>query len=239
MALGWLKQNEIFIEIEPSYRLALELPNSWGRLGTRARLSQGIIPFLSPKPIQEVLMNTVPKLVLTSLMTMLLSGAQTLQAQGLGIKLTASAPKGDLGDSTFLDNKVGYGVGVHLAIPFPGGTLVPRVDYTEYKNADTTNVKAKMLQAGLDYDFYFYQAEYTGPYLGVGLGYGSTKFELDTPHFNDTPNNIFYGAQAGFMFTRHLGAEIRYTYAEYKPHFSGPPTTYNSPTWNASLILQF
>jgi hypothetical protein len=41
------------------------------------------------------------------------------------------------------------------------------------------------------------------------------------------------------MFTRNLGAELRYIYAEYKPHFSGPPTTYNSPTWNGSLILQF
>ena len=168
-----------------------------------------------------------------------LSGAPALRAQGLGVKLTASVPKGDLGDSHFLDNKMGYGAGVHFAIPIPGGALVPRVDYTEYKNHDSGNAKAKMLQAGVDYDFYFNRAANIGPYLGVGAGYGSTKFEQDTPHLNDTPNNIFYAGQGGYMFTRNLGAELRYTYAEYKPHFSGPPTTYNSPTWNASLILQF
>jgi outer membrane protein W len=169
---------------------------------------------------------------------LVLLGGSALRAQ-VGVKLTASVPKGDLGDAHFLDNKVGYGVGVHLALPVPGGALVPRVDYTEYKNHDTGDAKAKMLQAGVDYDFYFMRMENAGPYLGVGAGYGSTRFQQDTPHFNDTPNNIFYAGQAGYMFTHHLGAEVRYTYAEYKPHFGGAPATYNSPTWNASLILQF
>lgn len=166
-------------------------------------------------------------------------GSPPLRAQGFGLKLTASAPEGDLGSRDFLDNKLGYGLGLHLAIPFPGGALVPRADYTEYKNNASNNARARMLQVGVDYDFYFDRQQYTGPYLGIGAGYGSTKFEQDTPHLNDTPNNIFYAAQAGFMFTTHVGAELRYTYAEYKPHFSGPRPTYNSPTWNASFILQF
>jgi hypothetical protein len=176
--------------------------------------------------------------VITGVGLMLLGGS-ALGAQGLGIKLTASVPKGDLGDDNFLDNKVGYGGGVHLAIPVPGGALVPRVDFTEYRNSDSGNARARMLQAGVDYDFYFTRTENIGPYLGVGAGYGSTKFQQDTPHLDDTPNNIFYAAQAGIMFTHHLGAELRYTYAEYKPHFSGGPAAYNSPTWNGSIILQF
>jgi len=186
-------------------------------------------------------MNTIRSFAVLSGLGLALLGTSALQAQtqslDLGVRVTASVPKGDLGDKNFLDNKVGYGGGVHLAIVVPGGALVPRVDYTTYKNRG--DAEAKMLQAGVDYDFYFRRMDNTGPYLGVGAGYGSTKFNQASTHLNDTPNNIFYAGQAGYMFTRHLGAEVRYTYAEYKPHFDGPRPTYNSPTWNASLILQF
>ena len=132
------------------------------------------------------------------------------------------------------------GLGLHLAIPFPGGALVPRADYTEYKNNASNNARARMLQVGVDYDFYFDRQQYTGPYLGIGAGYGSTKFEQDTPHLNDTPNNIFYAAQAGFMFHHPCGARNCATPTpSTSPIFSGPRPTYNSPTWNASFILQF
>ena len=163
----------------------------------------------------------------------------SLQAQGLGVRVTASLPEGDFGNGTFLSNQVGYGVGAHLAIGVPGGALVPRADYTVYKNAGNGNARANMLQAGIDYDFYFTRGDNVGPYLGVGAGYGSTKFQQDTPQFNDTPNNIFYGAQLGCMFNHHLGTELRYTYAEYKTHFSGSVPNWTAPTLNLSLILQF
>jgi hypothetical protein len=96
-----------------------------------------------------------------------------------------------------------------------------------------------MLQAGVDYDFYFRRGDTAGPYLGGGAGYGSTKFQQDTPQFNDTPNNIFYAGQVGYMFNHHVGAEVRYTYAEYKAHFSGSVPNQTAPTLNASLVLQF
>ncbi|MDR3669509.1 MAG: hypothetical protein P4L36_01610 [Holophaga sp.] len=185
-------------------------------------------------------MKTAQTLALTSLMALALTG-MALPAQGLdfGIKATGSVPKGDLGSNEFLDSKLGYGGGVHLAIAVPGGALVPRLDYTVYENHGNGEAKARMLQAGVDYDFYFNRDTYTGTYLGVGAGYGSTRFKQDTPHLNDTPNNIFYAGQIGYMFSRHLGVEARYTYAEYKPHFSGGTPEYSSPTLNASLILQF
>ncbi|GEM_PF-2124011 len=186
-------------------------------------------------------MKTVQMLALTSLMALALTGTQALQAQGLdlGIQATGSIPKGDLGSNSFLDSKLGYGGGVHLAIAVPGGALVPRIDYTEYENHGNGEAKASMLQAGVDYDFYFNRESNTGPYLGVGAGYGSTRFKQATPNLNDTPNNIYYAGQLGYMFTHHLGVEARYTYAEYKPHFSGGTPEYSSPTLNASLILQF
>ena len=179
-------------------------------------------------------------LALASGAMLIMLGTQALQAQelALGIKATGSVPKGDLGDNTFLDSKLGYGAGVHLAIGVPGGALVPRVDYTVYENHGNGDAKASMLQAGVDYDFYFHPG-YTGPYLGVGAGYGSTKFQQDTPHMDDKPNNIYYAGQLGYMFTKNLGAEVRYTYAEYKPSFNGGTPSVTSPTLNASLILQF
>jgi hypothetical protein len=186
-------------------------------------------------------MNTIQLLALTTGVALALLGAPALQAQGLdlGIQATGSVPKGDLGDNAFLNSKLGWGGGVHLAIGVPGGALVPRVDYTVYDNNGNGGAKAKMLQAGVDYDFFFHRGGNIGPYLGVGAGYGSTKFEQNIPHLSDTPNNIYYAGQLGYLFTRHVGVEARYTYAEYKPNFGGPTPAYSSPTLNASLILQF
>ena len=126
-----------------------------------------------------------------------------------------------------------------LAIAVPGGTLVPRADYTVFKNAGNGNARASMLQVGLDYDFYFIGSDKLGPYLGAGAGYGSTLFQQDTPQLSDTPNTIFYAGQLGCMFTHHLGTELRYTYAEYKTSFGGPVANWTAPTVRLSLILQF
>ena len=186
-------------------------------------------------------MNYMAKISVVSTLALVALGASPLRAQGvtLGGQLTASVPEGDLGNNRFMNNQLGYGGGLHLAIGVPGGALVPRVDYTSYQNNGNGNAKATMLQAGVDYDFYFRKEDNTGPYLGVGAGYGSTKFQQYTPHLNDTPNNIFYGAQAGYMFNHNVGTEVRYTYAEYKTHFSGPVPNWTAPTLNVSLILQF
>ncbi len=146
---------------------------------------------------------------------------------------------GDMGDNAFLDSKPGYGGGIHLAIGVPGGALVPRLDYTVYDNQDNDGAKATMLQAGVDYDFHFNRKAFTGPYVGIGAGYGSTKFQRDKPPLNDSPNSIFYAGQVGYIFTRHLGAEFRYTYTKYRPDLGGGPQEYSSPALNCSFILQF
>jgi hypothetical protein len=176
---------------------------------------------------------------------LILLASSTLQAQELsyGGQVTLSLPESNLGNSGFLDSKVGGGVGLNMAIAFPGGhTIVPRIDYTVFQNSSKGDAKAQMLQVGADYDYYLLtQQANDGVYVGLGLGYGSTKFQQNTPSgsLNDTPNNIYFAAQAGCMFTRNFGAELRYTYAEYKPEFDGAKSTVDAPTLNASFICRF
>ncbi|MGA2081408.1 MAG: outer membrane beta-barrel protein [Holophaga sp.] len=170
-------------------------------------------------------MKIFKALAMVSGVVLAIQGSPLLQAQDLafGGKFTVSDPMGDFGDSGFLNNRLGYGVGLQLAIPVPGGALVPRADYTAYKNSGNYDARAQMLQVGVDYDYYFNHQGFAGPYVGAGLGYGSTEFKQNTvPNgLDDSPNNIFYAGQLGFMFTHNLGVELRYTYAEYKTHFSG------------------
>ena len=102
-------------------------------------------------------MTITHKLAALPAVAILLLSATGLAAQGidLGGKLTASQPEGQLGNDNFLNGEMGYGYGLHLAIAVPGGALVPRVDYTVYENRPNGNARANMLQAGVDYDFYF------------------------------------------------------------------------------------
>jgi hypothetical protein len=178
-------------------------------------------------------------------MAMVVLGASALKAQELtyGGQVAVSLPESDLGNRRFLDHKLGYGAGLQLAIAFPGGRMiVPRVDYTAFRNGDNADAKARTFQVGVDYDYFpCTQRANDGLYVGVGLGYGATEFKLNTPvgPQSDTPNNVYYAAQVGCMFTRHLGAELRYVYAQYRPLFCGSDITVDSPTLNASLVCRY
>lgn len=186
--------------------------------------------------------NTTSALVSGAALMVLASAPLAAQELHYGGQVTVSLPASGLGNSDFLDSKVGGGVGAHMLIGFSGGhALVPRVDYTAYKNSGNGDAKAQMFQAGVDYDYYISRKVNDGFYLGAGVGYGSTKFQQNTPlgQLNDTPDNVYGAAQVGYMFTPNLGVEVRYTYAQYKPEFNGSKASIDAPTANASFVFRF
>jgi hypothetical protein len=166
-----------------------------------------------------------------------------LQAQDImyGGQVTVSMPCSGLGNTNYMDNKLGYGVGVHALVPTPfwaGSALEPRVDFTRYENSGRQDAKSDLFKAGLDYDYFFSRSVNDGIYAGLGAGYGSCSF-IQNGTMDDHKNNVYFAAQTGWMFTRNFGAELRYTYAEYKPQVDGNKTTIDAPTLDASFICRF
>jgi hypothetical protein len=166
-----------------------------------------------------------------------------------GGQVTLAVPTGALSSKEWLDGKPGGGVGVHMLLGFEGGhAIVPRFDYTYFKKSeDGIDRKVQSYQLGADYNYFFSKQVNSGPYVGGGLGMAATKFELDGrgSSANDTPVTAYTAASAGWMFTPHIGAELRYTYSRFKPDvagyapmgFTGKPTV-DSPSLNASLIIR-
>jgi hypothetical protein len=166
-----------------------------------------------------------------------------------GGQVTLSLPAGPLSSTDWLDGKVGGGVGLHALIGFEGGhAIVPRLDYTYFKKSeDGVDRKVQMYQLGADYNYFLSKQVNSGPYVGGGLGVATTKFELTGfgESKSDTPTTVYGAASAGWMFTPHLGAELRYTWSRYKPDvtdfsprgYTGKPTV-DAPTLNASLIVR-
>jgi len=190
-------------------------------------------------------MNIMGALAVLAGTSLALLGTSALEAQALscGAQVSLCFPQGDLGASGFLDHRFGGGLGLQLGIAFPGGhVIVPRVDCAEFRNAGNGDAKARVYQVGLDYDWYpFTGRAEDGAYLGFGVGYGFTHYQQTTPYgrLSDTPSNVYYAFAAGYRFTRHLGAELRYTYVEYTPTFTGAESTIDAPAANASLTIHF
>jgi len=167
-----------------------------------------------------------------------------LEAQALscGAQVTLAYPLGDLGASSALDHHPGGGAGLHLDIAFPGGhSILPRVDYTTFRDSGNGDARARLFLAGADYDYFLGGKANAGAYLGLGLGYGSCRVQLDTPagRLNDTPNNVYIAGQVGCMFTRNLGVELRYLHVEFKPDSDSGWAAIDSPTVSASLIVRY
>ncbi len=174
--------------------------------------------------------------------------AQDFRAGG---QLTLSIPQGDLGDSDALDGKLGYGLGLHGFWGFGGGhAILPRLDYTMYKKTDWqgeagVDFKVNDLKVGADYNFYLSGRAGEGFYFLGGLGYSSLKWEAASGpvSLSETKGTFYLAAGGGFMFTPHVGAELRYTHAKYTgvgsslPGFSGEDMT--GPAISASLLVRF
>jgi hypothetical protein len=193
-------------------------------------------------------MNTRMRLVFGLTGTLLVTGSLSaadlpFSAQDIrfGLQGTVAFPTSDLGDKGLLDKSLGYGLGAHALVGFSGGhALVPRLDYTYFEKSAPTR-KVQTLQLGADYNYFFSQKVNEGLYVGGGLGLGLAKFEVELPgaSADDTPKTGYGSVFAGCMFTPHMGAELRYTYAKYKPELFGAKPEVTAPTVQGSFIYRF
>ncbi|WP_306591360.1 outer membrane beta-barrel protein [Geothrix sp. 21YS21S-4] len=171
----------------------------------------------------------------------LASAPLTAQDIRWGLQGTLSFPTSDLGDKGLLDNALGYGVGAHMLIAFPGGhAIVPRLDYAYFEKSSPTR-RVQMLNVGADYNYFLSQQVNRGAYVGAGLGLGMAKFEMNPPggSDNDTPNAVYGSVSAGYMFNAHMGAELRYVHAKYEPELFGAKPEFTSPVIQASFLYRF
>lgn len=182
-------------------------------------------------------MNRTSHLLVASAFLIFASNGLRAQEIKFGLQGTVSLPLSDLGDKGVLDDAPGYGIGAHMQIGFQGGhAIVPRLDYTYFEKSSPTR-KVQMLQVGADYNYFFSRQVNKGLYAGVGAGFGMAKFEMLGD--DDTPNTAYASASAGYMFTPHMGAELRYSWAKYKPELLGAKPEFTSPTLGASFIYRF
>jgi len=170
----------------------------------------------------------------------------------IGFQATLSKPQGDLGNSDWMDGKMGYGVGVHALIDLQNGhAIVPRLDYTMYKRSLTESgidfdIKSNILTIGADYNYYVGGKANEGFYVTAGLGYANGEFKIDNAFLpiSATKGTLYLAAGAGYMFTPNIGAELRYQSAK----FTDVETTVlgetvkgdvSAPSINASLVVRF
>lgn len=181
-----------------------------------------------------------------------------VQAEGtrFGFQATVTKPSGDLGDSKWMDGEYGYGVGLHLLVDLGNGlAVVPRVDYTLYKNDRTVGLfnedaRLKILTGGADVNFYLSRETGKGLYFLGGLGYASGKFESNYTGplidlNSDGSKGAFYlQAGAGIQFTPNVGVEVRYQSLDFKDvdtnmlGFSSREDV-SCPSIQASLMVRF
>lgn len=186
-------------------------------------------------------MNNISRTLLATTGLALVGTGLSAQELRYGLQATVALPTGDIAKKDVLDDSLGYGLGAHMVIGFKGGhAIVPRVDYTHFEKGSPTR-KLDMFQVGADYNYYFSKVVNQGFYVGAGAGFGMTRFDLKAGALSDkdTPNTAYGAVSAGCMFTSHMGAEVRYTYAKYKPEVFGAKPELSSPAVAASFVYRF
>ena len=178
------------------------------------------------------------------------AGSLSAQEINFGGQVSAAIPAGPLSSKDWVDGKPGAGIGAHAIIGFQGGhAIVPRFDYTYFKKSEAgVDRKVQMYQFGADYNYFLGGKVNDGPYVGAGLGFGLAKFELSGlgSSASDTPTSAYGAMSGGWMFTKNMGAELRYTWSRYKPAvseftprgYTGKPTV-EAPAISASFIFRF
>jgi len=190
-------------------------------------------------------------------LVLLASTMMPAQTAMFGFQATVAKPSGDVGDRNWIDGKLGVGLGAHALIPLRGGgALVPRIDYTMYKNDWTSDAqvreeeKINILSAGMDFHYYFSGQANEGFFVLAGLGYASGKFDssyslngLDMS-VSATKGAIYVQGGLGVQFNPLMGIEFSYQSLT----FSDVETTYlgftsrqdvSSPSLRASFVMHF
>lgn len=134
-------------------------------------------------------------------------------------------PQGDFKD--VVDSKIGFGIGVHVAIDFKGGhVLRPRLDYTTTQGTLSElglsiDNKVTVTTLGADYNYFVSGKATEGFYLIAGLGYANTKLASSFQGLSasKTEGAFAMAFGAGYQFTPNLGSALRYTTT--RPDFGG------------------
>lgn len=174
-----------------------------------------------------------------------------------GAQATITKPSGDLGGKDWMDSKLGYGVGVHTLFDLGGGAaIVPRIDYTVYKNDQSINAlinqdaKARILSAGADFHFYVGGNASQGFYLLGGLGYARGQFDSSYSagsiqlSAEGSKDAVYFQGGVGLNFTPNIGVECRYQslkFSDVETSFMGIKgrQSIDCPSLQASLVLRF
>jgi hypothetical protein len=166
-----------------------------------------------------------------------------------GAQATVARPLGSLAGTDWMDGQSGAGAGVHVLLGLtPGQALMPRLDYTHFSKSESGVARTvRLYQLGADYDWSLFDDVESGPYLGLGLGLESGRFELSGQGYSASSTSTagYLDGVAGLMVTAHVGAELRFIWSRFDPDLTAfAPRGYtgklnlNAPTLNASLIFR-
>lgn len=180
------------------------------------------------------------------------------QAQDVyfGAHIGVTKLMGDMAKEEYLGSKTTFGIGLHDQIHLQEGhAIVPRVDYVKYSRSnwariENLDLKATVLQYGVDYNYYFDGKVETGLYLlgGIGLSYLKWEGTYQSANYSATKNTPYIALGGGYSFTRNLGAELRYVHVSYSGLSGATKTlgdwlskTYSlsGPSLQVALIAQF
>lgn len=153
-----------------------------------------------------------------------------------GAQASLSLPFGDIAKSGCLDHAPGVGLGAHLIMAYQRGhAVIPRVDCTHFRKSGKR--KIDMFQLGLDYNYFVSGEVNKGLYFGTGLGFAIADFK--SPQITGDSNSFYTTLSGGCLFTKHLGTEIRYSWAQYEPLSAFSDQKASSHTVQTSVLYRF
>lgn len=179
-----------------------------------------------------------------ALLALLAAGAGlSAQDTRFGIHANLNFPQSDLKDA--VDNKMGYGLGVHVAVDLGQGHLLrPRFDYTQFPKWTESGIgwsestQFRKMALGVDYLYYVSGKASEGLYLTAGLAANrwNVKWEenvagLGSSSLNENTTKLGLTAGLGYQFNKTFGTELTYE--------SGKAWEGNANTIKAGVTFRF